>query len=455
MRSLPKFVSILVLAAALVLGGAAIGIAVISLSQREEAPPSPLGAETESASSRASMERQAGPASMLGANKKSSELQEQPDGEASKDPRKEASRTIVSSERRIRGRVIDEKGTGLSGWFIKAGVFPQDGANQGSAESVSGAKGAFSIECWRADRYWLGAIDPAGPPLIRAVINDVHVGSTDVVLTVPNVDFSTGSLHGQLRHSRGGIPRGPRIAIEDPQGVRVPVEVDAWGRFGVAKLPPQKYFLMIACEEVPEFERGPFLVVEREDLDVGEVVVRELGHLIVHLRGTGEASPPGEHSPIGFVANRGIRSVRHTSLKMGPAGDAMLKLAPGHYVIMVGGFGHWAQVRHEVDISESETKHLDIQLIPGAARLIRLPAGNHGKIERFDLLMKDAAGRVIFDSTETGTRIDSESKIHFVLPFERIELVATMWKTARIFVSSLDGKNLPPDQEKTFLEWRE
>lgn len=184
-------------------------------------------------------------------------------------------------------------------------------------------------------------------------------------------------------------------------------------------------------------------------------MVPEFGHLIVHLRGTGEASPPGEHSPIGFVADRGIRSVRHTSLKMGPAGDAMLKLAPGHYMIMVGGFGHWALVRHEVDISESETKHLDIQLIPGVARLIRLPAGGHGKIERFDLLMKDAAGRVIFDSTETGTRIDSESKIHFVLPLERIELVATMWNSTRIFVSSLDGKNLPPDQEKTFLEWRE
>jgi len=206
---------------------------------------------------------------------------------------------------------------------------------------------------------------------------------------------------------------------------------------------------------MPELETGPFQVVEREDVDVGDVVLPELSELIVHLRGAGDVIRKGEYTSIGFAAVHGTRGIRHFPLKLTSTGEANLKLAPGHYVVMVGGFGRWVQDRHEIDLSELEIKHLDVHVVEGASRLIRLPAASKGKIERYALQIKNASGRVLFDSSETGTRVDSDSRIQFVLPFERIDLQAKVWSSDRVFTSSFNGKDRPPDQMETLLEWRE
>ena len=205
---------------------------------------------------------------------------------------------VLSIEPTIRGRLLDDAGRPIEGWWVEAvqGERDFEWAPGAILKSRTGADGSFLLQNLIAKSFsvWARKEERGVPSVIR---EGVPAGGGPVDIRVPADDFPTAGVRGVLRNADGSTPARASVQLwAGPERgapfVAPRVEFDAaTGAFSAADLPEGRYGISVWSKE----EGGHFLpavdIPPGKTVDLGEVVLTAPGRIAVTLAGSIPGDP--------------------------------------------------------------------------------------------------------------------------------------------------------------------
>ncbi len=302
----------------------------------------------------------------------------------------------------IRGRVVDEEGQALAGWYVWGEPIP-DGGVAGGLVHRTHEGGNFvlpNLDPASTYRVCVGApTEVAGMP--RAKSAEVSAATDDLVIVVERQDAPDARLRGRLLGADGTVPTGIETYVCSLEGsMMYPLDVDPEsGGFDHGPLFPGRYSL--------EVRRGPerllmigIEIVPGRTLDVGVLRLVGPGRLELDLQ---EAPHPGVEA---FRFTLDCRSHADGGLVGGYEGDSQrfeVRSGGVHSQDLLAGVwmlrlrnGPWFLRDREIEIREGETTRVSLRPEPGIAVTVGFAFSDpEASWESFTYELRDASGEVL------------------------------------------------------------
>lgn len=303
----------------------------------------------------------------------------------------------------LTGRLEDDEGVALAGWYIAAREGPQ-GLGGWVQTATTDDAGAFRFVSCPDREFTLHAMKDmgGGPPLAREVVTPDR---EHVKFVVRRADFPTSWISGVVI-GVDGQPVGTTINawLEGENSAAIHEGDPQTGAFLIEGLKPGRYNLGLRGAGIP-YHIARSVTVEPEDgVDLGRIVLAEPGSLAIEVPGA-----EGDYGPFDLVSVQRLGEDGNDVVGGGQywnRGDAVqpMTLMPGRYVAK-GRVGMNVMSWTAVEIRPGERSR--ITLDPGAGALsgiyFRIPEGLD--LEEFVLELEGPGGRVPLDGNFWGGEV--------------------------------------------------
>jgi len=289
----------------------------------------------------------------------------------------------------IRGRLVDERGVGLAGWFVVAEDEPPRAPDACATTDHrrTDAQGRFVFEGLGQHRHHLEAFDPRAPwRYPSAVGSGVVPGGEEVVLRVDPELRSSVRIRGTVVDESGRALANAVLRASQPdfrRGLEVTSAPD--GSFELGPGPPGDWSLRVGAPEhpdCPELALGPRALGADETWECGSIALLPGGTLLAH----GAPGPGGSPS---LAVLRGTSF--HARMLAEGASWRSQPLAPGEYRLALLGEGIAAALL-PFEVHSGATTELEIPLAAGLPVSVRVAADSRGTGRRPVLRIDDANG---------------------------------------------------------------
>ncbi|MEM9378955.1 MAG: sigma-70 family RNA polymerase sigma factor [Planctomycetota bacterium] len=268
----------------------------------------------------------------------------------------------------IAGQVVDRDGVPVSGVHVKAG-----GRHFGETfgHATTGVDGAFrlsGIETGRGERFavWTIVARKLEPGSIRelARIEDVAVGTEDLLITVDRPIEPTSHVEGRLVAATPRVPADVRLTVwraDTNSGHFAGFDPDT-GAFRYGPLAPGSYRIEARRQDEVVATRSGIEVGEGETVDVGVIVLDAGGHVAVAPRLADRHGLPAEIDGIVLKEGRATMTHEHGAVvHLERAEDRWVStelLEPGTWTFRAEG-ERTLYPTIECEVSDGETTELD------------------------------------------------------------------------------------------------
>lgn len=266
----------------------------------------------------------------------------------------------------IRGRLVDEAGQAIAGWWITAA--PLDPSKRWRAHAESDAKGEFILQLTEALPCRVQAGSERYQFMPAVWVDGVSADEDPIELRLP-AGWRPASLHARVTDGRGAPIAAAHVSLMHWEfGVGRGASTDADGSFAIDLLTTMgEYRLQVRAAGHPWHER--VLQVEPgRRLDLGTVVLPQSGGLVARLPDLENRSTPIDWHDCKVSGPDGTESgcLVHEADTLRCA-----HLAPGRHVLQLRGGPH-ALTAVPFDIVSGRETLLDVTLRPGIRRRLAL-----------------------------------------------------------------------------------
>jgi hypothetical protein len=297
---------------------------------------------------------------------------------------------VLSRGGEITGRVVDDSGSPLVGWFV---VADGEGSADGrwySRDDTTDADGRFALEDLPDRPHRVEAFAPESGAFPALVAGGVLPGDGELLLRADPSRLPSVRIVGALVGSSGEPVANARLEPWSSAYRRSPIESPrADGGFELGPYPGGRWTLRIEVPGLPALVLGPRELAPEETWDCGTIQLQPAGHLLVHaLPAAGLAADP----PAFIVYQGGLRREElegeGDSWRSGP-------LAPGDYHLEVQALAteepgiarQWVPFA----IPPGQTTALEVVYERGYPALVQVSAASGG--ERPFVRITDELGR--------------------------------------------------------------
>lgn len=277
---------------------------------------------------------------------------------------------VADPERALAGRVIDHRGEPLAGWRVVA----QDlGPGARGVGKHTAADGTFTLNGLPRGSKMRVTVRPAGADLMTfaaAVLDEVPVGSRDLLLRVDDPQLAMGRISGRITDA-AGLGVAARIDIWHEGGRSATYRANDAGNFDLAGIPIGEVHLSFAHPDHPTRSLPDVHVQPGAREDLGTLQFEPPAFLAGSLIGPDGVPPTA--ATIRLLNGRG--EVAGTATLQGGRWNAT-PVGPGSYRVSVQAQG-CAPASTPITLVAGERKELRIELRVGLPRRIRVraPAG--------------------------------------------------------------------------------
>lgn len=335
---------------------------------------------------------------------------------------------VLGAGETISGTLLDGEGKPAPGWLLLAvPQVPSTNRFDAEARRVSArsvADGRFRLTNVPAGEQKLLVMGKTLGNIQRLVAEHVQPGASDVVIHLPAELDKTGALAARVVDESGaplaGVEVTPMlIELETPW---IPLVTDEAGRVLAKALPVTSWKLTSRSVGYPTATFGPFTIASGPATDVGDLVLKRGGTLVVSLTADG---PLDE----GWI--RGLfkpdAALYATSGKLDGALLRFPPAAPGPGELSIDA-RHFAASRLRIELAAGEETTVQVHLVKGAMQLLRIwaPLEQTASVAgpRLRYSLRDAGGAVVL-SRDTTLPVYEGPLLDPALPFfEGAEVVA-------------------------------
>ena len=188
---------------------------------------------------------------------------------------------ILEEKLKIRGRVVDERGSPLANWRIEA--LPLTDVRPVPRSVTTDAAGRFEVSGCEQTRYSVRVVAP-GERQPRCSLEGVPPEGPEHTLVVKPETRPSAFASGRLLDSDGSpVVRSPVTAAMLDVETRGFAPTNDEGRFRVGPLPPGKYLFSFSRGNQTARYLGPLQLAADEERELGDVQIERPGQLELRL----------------------------------------------------------------------------------------------------------------------------------------------------------------------------
>ncbi|MFN0207267.1 MAG: sigma-70 family RNA polymerase sigma factor [Planctomycetota bacterium] len=311
----------------------------------------------------------------------------------------------LTTDPKIKGKVIDSAGAPLKGWIVEAdpGFFDPQVLIGNISETNAAGEFAFK-NCY--ERAHTLAVRPPGPSRAPSATRaNVVPGAEEVILQIPDDARPTARIVGNLVDASGkGVEDAIIIIWQVGVGGSEPIVPTSQGRFRLGPLVPGTYRIEIRPKDYPVIYIPDRFVKANETWDTGVVRIE----------------PPGKlHAEIAFERNINLQNAGAPKLQMWieGAGGALLgrgepvrvlqtsplitvasePLAPGEYIFIVSGAGV-ATAATPFRVAAGGESRVSVVLKEGVSRTLKIVPAAGGMARAVRVTVAEDGGGIVYDT---------------------------------------------------------
>jgi RNA polymerase sigma-70 factor (ECF subfamily) len=278
---------------------------------------------------------------------------------------------VLSRGLEVSGRLVDQNGRGIAGWFVAAKFGRTSKIRDDELEWLgwratcrSDGEGRFAIpNCPPNIPLRVAASAPDSPGQELGWLDDVKAGAEGLQIQVGEEARPSAFLLGEVLDASDRPLSDAEISAHRKMGGTAfqNTRTDSvTGAFRLGPLPPGIYRVEIRAGGQSKFTTSPYALKEGQELDLGSLRLAESGTVLVRLRSK-EGSPPGD-------VNLSVYGESHTPVEILTVAASVARssrLPVGHYRLVVREDGQGTQqVPFDVSADHETELAVDLSVVP-------------------------------------------------------------------------------------------
>jgi protocatechuate 3,4-dioxygenase beta subunit len=184
-------------------------------------------------------------------------------------------RAVLSPHASLLGRVVDENGAPLAGWYVHVNdaECPEEG-DFDHAITETGENGRFEATNLHARPHDVEVVAEGCSAFPSVIAKHVSPGEGELTIVVESSKFPSIHIAGSILDEEGRPATGVQLTPWESTYSNAPIRtIDADGRFDLGPYPAGTWTLVLQAQGVPELRLGPKELVYGATWDLGEIVL--------------------------------------------------------------------------------------------------------------------------------------------------------------------------------------